>query len=323
MSSRTNTPNFLVHSGTAKEVETPCDGRERSKGIFGFVLSTFQSWSNHEGTRLSAALAFYATLSLAPLIVLALSVLGLVIGPTSAHGKIVQQAQNFLGGDVARIVDVIVRHAQKPKEGVLATLISLVVVIIGGSGVFSELRSALNKVWDIQPQNSDGISGFIRERLFSYGMVLGIGFLLVASLVLSTVVAAVGHFWAGLLPLPEIALTAINFLISFGALVILFALIFRYVPDARVPWRRIWWGSVVTAFLFTVGKQLIGLYLGKTAVGSAYGAAGSLVVLISWVYYSSMSFYYGAEITCAINARTSPPVNTSHTDRGEPSRLAA
>jgi membrane protein len=323
MASAPNSLNLTAPAKRSRQRETACDRRIRAKGFVGFITSTFDSWSNHEGTRLSAALAFYATLSLAPLVLLALSILGLVVGPTSAHGKIVEQAQNFLGSDVAKAVDVVVRHAQKPKAGLVATLISLVVVIIGASGVFSELRSALNKLWDIRPKSSSGISSFIHERLMSYGMVLAIGFLLLVSLVLSAVLAAVGHFWAGLLPLPEIALSAINFLISFAGVVILFALIFRYVPDARVPWSRIWWGSVVTAFLFTVGKQLIGLYLGKAAIGSAYGAAGSIVVLIAWVYYSSMSFYLGAEITCALNMRGAPPAETNDTRREEPTRLAA
>jgi membrane protein len=301
MPSQPNSANFPVHTGGQAQTATACERRAKAGNIIGFIRSTFDSWSNHEGTRLSAALAFYATLSLAPLVLLMLSVAGLVIGPTSAHGKIVAEAQNLLGADAAKAIDVVVTHAQKPKSGLLATLISLAIVAFGASGVFAELRSALNKLWNIQPRGSSGIFGIVRERLFSVGMVMAIGFLLLVSLILSAVLAAIGSFWAGLLPVPAIALSAINVLVSFAGVVVLFALIFRYVPDARVPWKRIWWGSVVTAFLFTVGKQLIGLYLGKAAIGSAYGAAGSLVVLIAWVYYSSMSFYYGAEITCALN----------------------
>jgi membrane protein len=269
------------------------------------LSETFSAWSAHEGPRLGAALSFYGVLSLAPLVILVVSIVALVFGESSAQAQIVAQVQGLIGKDGADVIQNMLKNARDPGPGVTGFLVSIVTVLFGASGVFTELRAALNKIWEVQPATAAGFMGMIKDRIFSFGMVLAIGFLLLVSLILSATLAAAGKFFGGLLPLPEFALSAINFVVSFGGIVILFALIFRYVPETKIPWRSIWLGSAATALLFTVGKYLIGLYLGKAAVGSAYGAAGSIIVVIVWVYYSSMIFYFGAEFTRVIT-RSSP-----------------
>jgi membrane protein len=188
---------------------------------------------------------------------------------------------------------------QKPAAGLLGTIVGLLSLLFGASGVFTELRSALNLIWEVKPDQTSGIVALLRERFFSFGMVLSIGFLLLVSLVVSTVLAAVGKFFGALLPIPSPVLAVVNFLVSYIGVAVLFALIFRFVPEARVRWQNVWLGALVTAMFFTIGKTLIGLYLGKSSVGSAYGAAGSVIVVIVWVYYSAQIFFFGAEFTHA------------------------
>lgn len=295
----------------------------RLKALFRFLGATFDSWLNHEGPRLSAALAFYSVLSLAPLALLLVSIAGLVLGQASAHSEIISEAEKSFGSQSAYVVDTVLKHLPSRKSGFVGSSISLVAVLFGASTVFAELRSALNKLWDVRPREGMGIFAFLKERFFAFLMVLGIGLLSLVFMLASAAIATVGSLWGRVLPFSELGLSLLNSGFSFAAMVLLFALIFRYVPDVRVGWKRVWWGSVVTAFLFTVGKQLTGLYLGKTAIGSAYGAAGSLVVLIAWVYYSSMSFYYGAEITCALDLRTNKHEKAGCAADGQPSPLAA
>jgi membrane protein len=177
----------------------------------------------------------------------------------------------------------------------LASVIGVIILLVGASGAFSELQSALNKIWDVQPNNGSAVASLIKARLFSFGMVLAVSFLLLVSLVVTAGLAVVGKFFGEILPMPELLMHAINFLISFVGISALFALIFKYVPEAKIEWKDVWEGAIATALLFTIGKSLIGLYLGKAAVGSAYGAAGSLIVVIVWVYYSAMIFLFGAE----------------------------
>ena len=190
-----------------------------------------------------------------------------------------------------------IEHAQKPASSIFASIVGVITVLFGASGVFGELRAALNTMWDVKPAPGGGIWTTVKQRFFSFGMVLAVGFLLVVSLVLSAALAALGKFFGGILPLPEFVMSAINFAVSLAGVALLFALIFKYVSDRKIAWKDVCVGAIVTAFFFTLGKYLIGLYLGKAAVGSAYGAAGSVVVVIVWVYYSSMIFLFGAEFT--------------------------
>jgi len=258
---------------------------------------TFSEWTDHEAPRLAAALSFYTILSLAPLVILVIAVVALAFGRSSAQDQILSQVQGMIGQDGATAVKTMIEHADKPASGLLASVVGLITLLFGASGVFGELRSALNKIWGAKPKGASGILGMIKQRFFSFGMVLAIGFLLLVSLILSAGLAAASKFFGDLLPIPKVILSAMNFLVSFGAISVLFALIFKYVPETKIAWKDVWIGAIGSAFLFTVGKFLIGIYLGKAAVGSAYGAAGSLIVVIVWVYYSSMIFFFGAEFT--------------------------
>ena len=256
---------------------------------------------------MGAALAFYTILSMAPLVILVVALVAMAFGHSTAQDQILDEVRALIGKAGAEAVKNTIEHAQEPAAGFLATAVGVVTLFFGASGVFMELRSALNTIWEVKPAGEIGFVGLVKERFFSFGMVLAIGFLLLVSLVFSAGLAAAGLFFGDLLPMPEAVLSLFNFLVSFAAIAILFALIFRYVPDKTIAWREVRLGAMATAFLFTIGKALIGLYLGKASVGSAYGAAGSLIVVIVWVYYSSQIFFFGAEFTHQLAKRQSPP----------------
>lgn len=269
------------------------------------LRNTFESWSLHEAPRLGAALAFYTILSLAPLMILTVSLAAVVFGFPSAQSHILSQVQSMLGDAGAETVRSIIERAQKPSESVTASIVGMVMLLFGASGVFEELQSALNKICNVEPSRSGHFGAMLREKFFSFGMVLAIGFLLLVSLLLSAGLSAFGRFYSTILPLPEWVLHLISLAIAFLTVSVLFALIFKIVPQTYIAWGDVIPGALATAFLFTAGKFLIGLYLGKAAVGSAYGAAGSLIVIIVWVYYSAQIFFLGAEFTHALaKART-------------------
>ena len=261
------------------------------------LSQTFSAWNEHEGPRLGAALAFYTILSLAPLVILVIALVALIFGHSTAQDQLLGQVDSMIGHQGSEAVKGMIEHAQEPASGTFASIIGVITLLFGASGVFGELRSALNKMWDVRIDSGGGVWGTIKQRFFSFGMVLAVGFLLLVSLVISAALAALGKFFGGFLPMPEFVLSAINFMVSLAGTAVLFALIFRYVPETKIAWKDVWIGATVTALLFTIGEFLVGLYLGKAAVGSAYGAAGSLVVVIVWVYYSAMIFLFGAEFT--------------------------
>ncbi len=275
-----------------------------ASNLWSILRRTFSAWSDHEAPRLGAALAFYTILSLAPLVILATAIVGLVFHH-GAHDQIIGQATGMMGQDGGNAVRDMIEHAKKPGGGIFGLIVGVITLLFGASGVFGELRSDLNKMWDVEPKTGTGVWATIKERVFSIGMVLAIGFLLLVSLVLSAGLAALGKFFGGILPLPEFVLSGINFIVSLAVIAFLFALIFKYVPETQIAWKDVWLGAVATAFFFTLGKYAIGLYLGKAAVGSAYGAGGSLVVMVVWVYYSSMIFLFGAEFTRLIEGARS------------------
>jgi membrane protein len=284
-----------------------------AKRLFSIFATTFGSWNQHEGPRLGAALAFYTVLSLSPLVILVVALAGLVFTRSTAQAHILNQVQAMIGPEGGKAVQTMLANAQKPTAGIVGTTLGLLSLLFGASGVFTELRSVLNMIWEVNPEKTAGIVGILRERFFSFGMVLSIGFLLLVSLILSTVLAAMGKFFGGLLPMPASILVALNFLISFFGIAILFALIFRFVPETKVRWNDVWLGAIVTAMFFTIGKTLIGIYLGKSSVGSTYGAAGSIIVVIVWVYYSAQIFFFGAEFTHAY-AQDRLPATATDTD---------
>ena len=261
------------------------------------LAETWSSWNRHDTSRIGAALAFYTLLSLAPLVILIIAAGGWVLGGTGVEDRLVQQVRALVGNDGARVVRTLAEQAANRNAGTAASLVGLGTLLFGASGIFIELRSALNTIWDIQPRQENEFLTWIQQRLLSIGIVLAIGFLLLVSLVVSTVLAVLGKFFAELLPAPAPVLEVCNFLISYFGIAIMFALIFRYASDARIGWKEAWESSAITSLLFTLGKMLIGLYLGRAAVGSAYGAGGSLVGVVVWVYYSSQIFLFGAEFT--------------------------
>lgn len=220
-----------------------------------------------------------------------------MLGKEAAQGQIMAQIQSTVGAEGAKAIQTVIQHADQPKAGIIATMLGLITLFLGASGVFTELRDSLNRIWEVIAKPASGIWGMIRDRLLSFGMVLAIGFLLLVSLMLSAAIAAAGTFVGGMLPIPEAILHIVNIVFSYDVIAALFGLIYRFLPDDRIEWSDVAIGSIVTALLFTLGKFAIGLYLGKASVGSAYGAAGSLVVLLAWIYYSAQIFFFGAEFT--------------------------
>ena len=267
------------------------------KAGLSLLKETFNKWSSHNATRLGASVAFYTLLSFAPLLVLLTALIALVVDKNAAQGALIDQAKQMMGDRGGDSVKTLLASAQKPSSGLFASIVSFLVLLFGASGVFTELRDALNVIWDATPKDESGIMGLIRARLFSFGMVLSVGFILLVSLLISAALAFIAKSFAQLVPVPPAVLEAVNFIVSFVVITLLFALMYKYVPALHISWRNVIVGAVGTALLFTVGKLLLGLYLGKASVGSTYGAAGSLVAVVVWVYYSAQIFFFGAEFT--------------------------
>jgi membrane protein len=231
------------------------------------------------------------------LLILLIALAGLVFGKEAAQGQLFGEIRNMVGPEGAKAIEEMVQNAAKPASGIVASLIGLVTLVFGASSVASELRTSLNTIWD-QPQDpNEGIAATVKHRSYALAVVLGCGFLLVVSLAVSSVIAAAGKFATGWLPFSEPVLFVLNLIISVTILTIVFAFLFKYLPDVTVRWHDVLLGAAVTAFLFTIGKFLIGMYLGKASFGSTYGAAGSLVIVLVWVYYSAQIFFFGAEFT--------------------------
>jgi membrane protein len=267
------------------------------KALWELGRQTALEWNRHEATRLGASLAFYAVLSLAPLVILTIALAGSVVGIKAAQDQVLSQFQELLGPVGATAVQTMIAHAQNVRATSIASALGLLTLLFGASQIFSELQSALNKIWEVDTFKTGGVLALIRQRFFSFGLVLSIGLLLLVSLLMSAALAAAGKYMSGVLPLPEWILQGFDFLLSVAATSALFTLIFHYIPDAQTDWRHSWIGGLVTAALFSLGKSLIGLYLGKAGIGTEYGEAGSLVVVVVWVYYSSLIFFFGAELT--------------------------
>lgn len=261
------------------------------------LKEAFEKWSTDKAPRLGAALSYYTVFSLVPLLVLTISIAGLVFGTEAAQQAIMTQIESLVGPQSAAAIKQMLEIAQKPSSGMFASIIAVATLLLGASGVFAQLQDALNTIWGVEPKTGRGLWGTIKDRFFSFMAVLGTGFLLLVSLVLSAALAAIGKLFQGWLPRHEALLHLANSAMSFGVITLLFAMMFKLLPDAKITWRDVWIGAGLTSLLFTIGKFLIGMYLGKAEVGSAYGAAGSLVILLVWVYYSGQILLYGAEFT--------------------------
>ena len=270
------------------------------------IGETFTEWNNDNAQRLGASLAFYTLLSLAPLVVVVVAVGAMVFGKDAAEGQFAWQIRNFVGPLGAQAIQEMIRGAYKPQAGVVATALSLITLIFGATSVAVELRDALNIIWHVPGKAgtlSSRIGAMVKERFLSLVLVLGAGLILVVSLIWSAWIAAMGRYFGSVLPLPESVLHLATFVVTFLAISTVFAAIYKFVPDVTLQWGDVIVGACFSALVFTIGKQLLALYLGKVSLGSAYGAAGSLVTVLVWVYYSAQLFFLGAEFT-KIYART-------------------
>jgi membrane protein len=255
------------------------------------------AWWRDDGPRLGAALSYYTVFSLAPVLIVSVALAGLVFGAEAASGRIVTELRSLMGDDGARAIQTLIeRAALRPEAGWKATLFGIAILVFGASGAFAELQHALNAIWEAKPHKRQGWLALLQTRLLSFSMVLAIGFLLLVSLVIDAGLAALDDLAASLGRLQPV-LAGLNVLVSYGAVVVLFGLILRVLPDVRMAWRDIWPGAAVAALLFVLGKFAIGFYIGNTAVVSVYGAASSLAVLLLWVFYSAQSLFFGAELT--------------------------
>lgn len=267
------------------------------KPAWKLLRTTAVQWNDHNAPRLGAALAYYTVLSIAPLLVVLIAIASFVFGEQASRGQIVWEIQDTVGADGAKAIQSILQNAHRPASGLLATVLGVITLLLGASAVFGELRDSLNLIWNVDPRQGSGLWGVVKYRFFSFAMVFGIGFLLLVSLVLTALLSSMGKYLSGIYSVPAIALHVGNSVLSLLVITLLFALIFKFVPDTPVQWRDVWMGAAATSILFTLGKFIIGLYLGKASIGSAYGAAGSLVILLVWVYYSAQIFFFGAEFT--------------------------
>lgn len=266
------------------------------QALFRLLKYAALKWSDHDAPRLGASLAYYTLLAIAPLLVLVVAICGMVFKKTAEH-QLLSEVAAVAGYSSAKTVEILLENAHH-AHGVLATAVALLMLFFGASGVFVELRDSLNTIWDAPARTSSTWRNFIWQRLVSFGMVLALGCLLLMSLILSAAITIIEKFFGSLVPLHLAIVGEIaNFFITLTAITVLFALVFKFVPEVPIHWRDVGIGAISTAVLFTAGKTVLAIYLGTAAVGSTYGAAGSLVALVVWVYYSAQLFLFGAVFT--------------------------
>jgi len=268
------------------------------KSVWQFINQIFMKWLDDQPFQLAGALSYYTLFSLAPLLIISIAVAGLVFGHDAAHNQIVTTIQGLIGLESAKAIQTIIKNASnRPEGGMISTLFGGAILLIGAGGVVGELQTSLNSIWGVKARPHSGLRDFIQRRFVSFAMVLGVGFLLVVSLAVSALISGftrlIGSFFEGAATIAYLLDTAI----SFGFVTLLFAMIYKFLPDVRIHWKDVWIGAALTSVLFTIGKFLIGLYLGTSGVTSVYGAAGSLITILLWVYYSSLIFFFGAEFT--------------------------
>ena len=261
------------------------------------LRQTMSEWVEDKVPQLGAALAYYTALSIAPLLVIALTIAAQVFDESTARGQLQDELRSLVGDDGSKAIEQMIESANKPGEGIFASVLSFLILLVGASGVFGQLQQSLNTIWEVQPKPGRGVWGVIQDRFLSLAMVFGIAFLLLVSLILSAALTSLGTVFERLPDSLVWLSQAAHFSISLVLITLLFALMFKYLPDVKIAWRDVWLGAIITAILFTVGKFAIGLYLGHSAMASSYGVAGSFVVLLVWVYYSSQILFFGAEFT--------------------------
>jgi membrane protein len=259
------------------------------------ITQSFQEWSEDKASRLAAALAYYTVFSIPPLLIIVLAITGQVFD--DAQARITAEITSFIGETGGEAITAILENASEPGDTLIATIVSIVTLFFGASGVFGQLQDALNTVWEVQADPSRSFWETVKDRFFSFTMVLGVGFLLLVSLIVSAFLVALNEFITGIVPGALILASIINFVVSFAIITFLFALIFKVIPDVKIDWQDVWIGAVVTTALFTLGKWGVSFYLSRSTPASTYGAAGSLIIILLWVYYSTQILFLGAEFT--------------------------
>jgi membrane protein len=270
----------------------------KGREIFSVLQQTVTEWIEDKAPMLGAALAYYTVFSLAPLLLISIALAGFFLGEEAARGQVLDQLSGLIGEQGGQAMQDMVQNANaKPATGIVASIIGVATLLFGASGVFGQLQTSLNIVWGVEPKPGRGIVGLIKDRFLSFGFILVVGFLLLVSLILTAAITFVAEWLGRMTPGLEALAQILNFILSFGVITVLFALIFKFLPDAKIAWKDVWLGAAITAALFVLGKFALGLYLGTGSVGSSFGAAGSLIILLLWVYYSAQILFFGAEFT--------------------------
>jgi len=270
----------------------------KQKSVWNFLKTIFTKWLENDPFRLAAALSYYTLFSLAPLLVISIAVAGFVFGREAAHNQIVGTIQGLIGRQSAEAVQAMIQAASnKPGTGLASTLLGGIFLLFGAGGVVGQLQTALNAIWRVRPKPGTGLRDFIHKRFISFAMVLGVGFLLLVSLAVSAFITGLTQFVGSLHESVALIAHWLDVVISFALVTLLFAMIYKFLPDVEIHWKDVWIGAALTSILFTTGKFLIGFYLGNSGVTSVYGAAGSLITVLLWVYYSALIFFLGAEFT--------------------------
>lgn len=267
------------------------------RAFWGLLKATATDWINDHAQRLGAALSFYTILAASPLFVIVFFIVNLWLNATSARQQIFDQIGALIGPQGAQALQTILVNPHQQSQGPVASVIALGTLVLTATGLFLELQEDLNLIWGVEEKPGQGVRGFIKNRLLSFAMIIGIGFLLLVSLLVSAALSALNKYFSGFLPGATVLWQMVNILVSFGVITLLFAMIYKVLPDVKIAWREVWVGAAITALLFTVGKFLLGMYLGRSTVASAYGAAGSAVIILLWIYYSAQILFFGAELT--------------------------
>jgi membrane protein len=292
----------------------------RMKRLIAILTETVShSWPSAR-PRMAAALAFYTTFSLAPLLIFAVAFTGLVFGKDAAEGKIVEQLEGVVGPSGAITIQQLIENASRPASGTLAAALGVITLLFGVTGVVGELQDSLNTIWNVKVKESASVAAIVKHRLISFAMVLGIGFLLLVSLILSAVLTSATNYAGQWMEIPDPFLTLADLVLSFIVIHILFAFLYKSIPDVQIGWRDVWWGAATASLLFAIGKFGLGYYFAHSTFASTYGAAGSLVVLLLWVYYSAQILFFGAElaqVTAASRHRIVPSPEARKTHRPE------
>jgi len=289
----------------------------RFRRLGSLLKETYLQWDEDQAARQAASLALYTLLSVAPLLIVSIKVAGLALGDEAARGQLSQELGRLVGPQAGAAIEAMVNTAKQPGQGVVGSIIGLAVLLFGASGVFGELQTSLNQMWEVMPKPNRGVLGFVKDRFFSFTMVMGVAFLLLVTLVVSAALATITEHFRDLVPYAPLW-WVLNVAIGIGITTVLFALIYKVIPDVQIKWHDVWIGASATAVLFSVGRVALGWYVGRSATVSPFGAAGSLVALIVWVYYSAQILFFGAEFTQVFatryGSRILPSSNAVHMD---------